>query len=99
MLAGGIFLLVAALVRRVLQPNPTLNLSFLNSRNIIILALSIFAFKFVHLATIVLVPGFLGNVQQYRPLQDRTRARLGRLADVRGRVVGCLAWFSIPTRD
>ena len=69
MLAAGIFLLAAALVRRMLQPNPTLNLSFLNSRNIIILALSIFAFKFVHLATIVLVPGFLGNIQQYRPLE------------------------------
>ena len=52
-----------------LQPNPTLKLSFLRSRNIIILALSVFVFKFVHLATIVLIPGFLGNVQQYRPLQ------------------------------
>jgi DHA2 family multidrug resistance protein len=46
-----------------------LTVSFLNRRNIIILALSIFAFKFVHLATIVLIPGFLGNVQQYRPLE------------------------------
>ena len=52
-----------------LQPNPTLELSFLRSRNIIILALSIFVFKFVHLATIVLIPGFLGNIQQYRTLQ------------------------------
>jgi len=26
-------------------------------------------FKFVHLAAIVLVPGFLANIQQYRPLQ------------------------------
>ena len=69
MLAAGVFLLAAALVRRILQPNPTLNLSFLNRRNIIILALSIFVFKFVHLATIVLVPGFLGNIQQYRPLE------------------------------
>ena len=69
MLAGGVFLLAAALVRRMLQPNPTLNLSFLNRRNTIILALSIFVFKFTHLATIVLIPGFLGNIQQYRPLQ------------------------------
>jgi DHA2 family multidrug resistance protein len=69
MVAAGIFLLAAALVRRISQPNPTLNLSFLNKRNIIILALSIFAFRFVHLATIVLVPGFLGNVQQYRALE------------------------------
>lgn len=69
MLAGGIFLLAAAWCRRMVQPNPTLNLSFLNRRNTIILALSIFVFKFTHLATIVLVPGFLGNIQQYRALQ------------------------------
>src|SRR6202030_1048606 len=66
--AGG-FLLGAALVRRILLPNPTVNLAFLNRRNIIILALSIFMFKFVHLATVVLVPGFLGTIPQYRPLE------------------------------
>ena len=69
MSAGGMFLVVAAGVRRMLQPNPTVKLSFLNRRNIFILALSVFIFKFVHLATIVLIPGFLGNIQQYRPLQ------------------------------
>ena len=69
MLGGGIFLVAAAAVRRLLQPNPTVKLSFLRSRNIIILALSVFAFKFVHLATIILIPGFLGNIQQYRSLQ------------------------------
>jgi MFS transporter, DHA2 family, multidrug resistance protein len=69
MLTGGIFLVVAAGVRRLLQPNPTVKLSFLKSRNIIILALSVFAFKFVHLSTIILIPGFLGNIQQYRSLQ------------------------------
>jgi DHA2 family multidrug resistance protein len=69
MIAAGIFLLGAALVRRLVQPNPTLNLSFLKRRNTIIFALSIFVFKFTHLATIVLVPGFLGNIQQYRPLE------------------------------
>jgi MFS transporter, DHA2 family, multidrug resistance protein len=80
MLAAGIFLVAAALVRRILQPNPTLVLSFLNRRNIIILALSIFVFKFVHLSTIVLVPGFLANIQQYRPLET------GR----------ALAWVAVP---
>jgi DHA2 family multidrug resistance protein len=69
MVTGGILLVLAAAVRRMLQPNPTLKLSFLNRRNIVILALSIFVFKFVHLATIILIPGFLGNVQQYRSLQ------------------------------
>jgi DHA2 family multidrug resistance protein len=69
MLTGGLFLLAATATRRILQPNPTLNLAFLNRRNTVILALSVFVFKFVHLATIVLIPGFLGNVQQYRPLE------------------------------
>jgi DHA2 family multidrug resistance protein len=69
MFAGGIFLFGAALVRRISQPNPVLNLKFLSTRNIIILALSIFVFKFMHLAAIVLVPGFLGNIQRYRPLE------------------------------
>jgi DHA2 family multidrug resistance protein len=69
MLAGGIILVGAAAIRRLVQPNPTLELAFLNRRNIVILALSIFVFKFEHLATILLIPGFLGNVQQYRPLQ------------------------------
>jgi DHA2 family multidrug resistance protein len=69
MLVAGIFLFTAALVRRLLQPNPTLKLAFLNRRNIIILALSVFAFRFVHLSTIILVPGFLSNIQQYRPLE------------------------------
>src|SRR5260370_33069534 len=69
MLVGGLFLFIAACFRRMSQPHPTLNLSFLNSRNAIILSLSIFVFKFVHLAALILVPGFLGNIQQYRPLE------------------------------
>jgi DHA2 family multidrug resistance protein len=69
MLAGGLFLFIATCFRRMSQPHPILNLSFLNSRNTIILSLSIFVFKFVHLAALILVPGFLGNIHQYRPLQ------------------------------
>ena len=80
MLVAGIFLLGAAFVRRMLQPNPTVNLSFLNARNTIILALSIFVFKFGHLATIVLIPAFLGNIHQYRAVET------GR----------ALAWVAIP---
>lgn len=67
MFVAGSFLVAAAGIRRWIQPNPTLNLAFLNRRNIIILALSIFVFKFEHLATVVLVPGFLGTIQAYRP--------------------------------
>jgi DHA2 family multidrug resistance protein len=80
MLAAGLFLVAAAAVRRMVQPNPTLDLSFLNRRNILILGGSIFVFKFVHLATIVLIPGFLGNIRQYRALET------GR----------ALAWVALP---
>ena len=69
MSVAGIFLLGAALARRISQPNPILNLKFLNTWNIIILALSVYVFKFMHLATTVLVPGFLGTIQRYRPLE------------------------------
>jgi DHA2 family multidrug resistance protein len=80
MFAAGIFLLGAALVRRLVQPNPTLNLSFLNRRNTIIFALSIFVFKFAHLSTIVLIPGFLGNIPRYLPIQTGQ----------------ALAWVAVP---
>ena len=69
MFVAGLFLLGATILRRVVQPNPIVNLKFLNTRNIIILATSIFVFKFMHLGTIVLVPGFLANIQHYRPLE------------------------------
>lgn len=80
MLAGGAFLLLAALVRRMLLPNPLLDLSFVFRRNVVVLALSIFTFRFVLLATAMLVPAFLANIQQYRPLET-------------GRT---LAWVALP---
>ena len=80
MVVAGIFLILAAVVRRIVQPNQVVNLSFLNRRNTIILSLSIFFFKFSHLATIVLIPNFLGNVAGYKPLQTGT----------------ALAWVAIP---
>jgi len=95
MLASGLFLLTAAWGRRALQPNPTLNLAFLNRRNTIILALSIFVFKFTHLATIVLIPGFLGNIQRYRPLQ--TGHALAWVALPMFTVVWLVAWLVVRT--
>src|SRR6266853_1107843 len=69
MLAGGAFLLLAAVVRHMLLPNPVLDLSFVFKRNVVVLALSIFTFRFVLLATALLIPAFLGTIQQYRPLE------------------------------
>lgn len=80
MTTAGLFLVLAAWVRRMLQPNPILNLAFLNNRNIIILASSIFVFRFVLLTAYVLIPGFLGNIQRYRALQTGH----------------ALAWVAIP---
>ena len=97
MLTAGTFLLGAALVRRIFHPNPTLSLSFLNSRNIILLGLSIFTFKFVHLATIMLVPGFLGNIQEYRALQ--TGQALAWVAVPMFAVVWLVAWLVIYTNS
>jgi MFS transporter, DHA2 family, multidrug resistance protein len=80
MLAGGAFLLLAALVRHMLSPSPVLDLSFVFKRNVVVLALSIFTFRFVLLATAMLVPAFLATIQQYRPLET-------------GRT---LAWVALP---
>lgn len=79
-ITAGLFLVAAAWIRRVLQPNPIVKLDFLNSRNVIILASSIFVFRFVMLTPIVLIPGFLGNIQHYRALQTGQ----------------ALAWVAVP---
>src|SRR5580693_410179 len=97
MLAGGVFLFVATCIRRIVQPNPTLNLSFLNRRNTIILALSIFVFKFVHLSVLVLVPGFLNTIRGYRPLQ--TGHALAWVAVPMFAVVWLVAWLTLYTNS
>jgi len=66
---AGLFLLAAAWARRTLQPNTTVNLAFLKTRNTIILASAIFVFRFTLLSGFILIPGFLGNVQHYRAIQ------------------------------
>ena len=97
MLAGGVFLFIATCIQRFVQPNPTLKLSFLNSRNTIILALAIFVFKFVHLSVLVLVPGFLNTIRSYRPLQ--TGHALAWVAVPMFVVVWLGAWVAIHTNS
>ena len=80
MLVSGSFLLVAAAVRRWWWPNPLVNLSFLWKRNTLILGAGIFTLRFVLISILVLVPGYLGTVQGYRPLET-------------GRV---LLWLGLP---
>jgi DHA2 family multidrug resistance protein len=69
----------------------------LNNRNTIILALSIFVFKFVHLSVLVLVPGFLGTIQGYRPLE--TGHALAWVAIPMFAVVWLVAWLTIHTNS
>jgi DHA2 family multidrug resistance protein len=97
MLSAGVLLSIAACLRRLLEPNPTLNLSFLNNRNTVLLALAIFVFKFVHLSVLVLVPGFLNTIQGYRPLE--TGHALAWVAVPMFVVVWLVAWLAIHTNS
>lgn len=69
LLAMGAFLLAAAAIHRWRAPNPFINLGFLWRRNTLILGCGLFTLRFVLLAMLVLVPGYLGAVQGYRPLE------------------------------
>jgi DHA2 family multidrug resistance protein len=80
MLVGGGLLLVLAMIRRWFLPNPLVNLSFLWNRNIAILATGIFTLRFTLLSILILIPGYLGAIQGYRPLET-------------GRV---LLWLALP---
>jgi DHA2 family multidrug resistance protein len=72
MLIGGGVLILAAAVRRYLVPNPLVNLPFLKDRNVVIIGLGIFTIRFSLLASLVVIPSFLGNIAQYRPIQTGT---------------------------
>jgi DHA2 family multidrug resistance protein len=67
--SAGFLLILATVVRRYLQPNPLVNLPFLNARNVAILGLGIFMIRFSFLAPLLMIPAFLANIQQYRPIQ------------------------------
>lgn len=69
LLVTGAFLLVVAVIRRWLSPNPMVNPMFIVNRNTFILAGSLFSFRFVLLAIAFLLPAVLGVNQQYRPLE------------------------------
>ena len=66
----GLFLMLAALVRHFLSPNPLVNYKFLLRKNTLLLALVLISFRFVMLATVVAIPNFLGSVRGFRPLQE-----------------------------
>jgi DHA2 family multidrug resistance protein len=69
LIVSGSFLVVMTVVRRIRMPNPLINLKFLLSRNTVLLGLVLIAFRFVFLATVVVIPSYLGSVKGYLPLQ------------------------------
>ena len=68
--ASGVLLVLAALVRHFLLPNPLVHHQFLMRRNTLLLALVLISFRFVMLATVVGIPSFLGSVRGFLPLQE-----------------------------
>lgn len=69
--ASAAFLLLCSVVRRLRRPNPLVDLPYLRQWNTLILALGIFAFRFVLLATVVIIPQSLAihgyDAKQFGP--------------------------------
>jgi DHA2 family multidrug resistance protein len=70
LVAAGALLVLAAIVRHFLLPNPLVNYRFLMRRNTLLLALVLISFRFIMLATVVSIPSFLGSVRGFLPLQE-----------------------------
>jgi MFS transporter, DHA2 family, multidrug resistance protein len=68
--ASGALLVLAAVVRHFLLPNPLIHYQFLMRRNTLLLALILISFRFVMLATVVTIPSFLGTVRGFLPLEE-----------------------------
>jgi MFS transporter, DHA2 family, multidrug resistance protein len=56
LLVSGVFLLVCSLVRRLMGPNPLIDLPYIFKWNTILLAFALFAFRFSLLATALIIP-------------------------------------------
>lgn len=69
--ASGVFLLLSSLVRHMFSPNFLVDLPYLRDWNTILLAVGLFVFRFVLLATIIIIPQSLSvrglEAQQYGP--------------------------------
>jgi len=66
---AGAFLLLVTVVRRAMMPNPLVNFKFLIRRNTLLLGIVLMLFRFLMLATVVVIPSYLASVQGYLPLQ------------------------------
>jgi len=70
LVAAGALLVLTAIVRHFLLPNPLINFRFLMRRNTLLLAPILVSFRFIMLATVVSIPSFLGSVRGFLPLQE-----------------------------
>jgi MFS transporter, DHA2 family, multidrug resistance protein len=70
LVAAGSLLILTAIVRHFLLPNPLINFRFLMRRNTLLLAPVLISFRFIMLATVVSIPSFLGSVRGFLPLQE-----------------------------
>jgi len=69
LIVSGVFLLGSSAVRHFVVPNPLINFNFLLRRNTLLLGFVLIFFRFVLLATVVVLPSYLGSVKGYLPLQ------------------------------
>ena len=77
----GLFFLAVSIISRALRPISLINLSFLWSRNFLLLGAILTAFRFIILVSTLLVPSYLGALHGYRPEQT----------------AAVLAWVAVPT--
>jgi len=56
-------------IRRMRMPNPLINFPFLARRNTLLLGGVLIFFRFILLATVIIIPSYLGSVKGYLPLQ------------------------------
>jgi DHA2 family multidrug resistance protein len=68
-IAAGVFLLLMTAIRRLRMPNPLVHFAFLARRNTLLLGVILIFFRFVLLATVLIIPSYLGSVKGYLPLQ------------------------------
>jgi DHA2 family multidrug resistance protein len=69
LVVSGLFLLLATVVRRLRMPNPLVHFGFLARKNTLLLGGVLVFFRFVMLATVVIIPSYLGSIKGYVPLQ------------------------------
>ncbi len=69
MLAGGLLLVVAFVLRELTAAQPWINLGFLLHRNIALLVAILILYRLIILSTSYVIPQYLTTVQDYRSLQ------------------------------